>query len=88
MAFQFTANCSIRADRFSTASLLIADDVTVNSQRDAWVTVPQLFLHKSRCCTVCEQGTGCTVACRMEPAAWNAQLHQQRVKLLFTQLVC
>src|SRR5262249_11354785 len=69
-------------------SLLIPNHVAVDSQRDSRVTVPQLPLHHSRSCTVCKQGTGRTVPHRMEPAAWNAKLHQKRVKLLFTQFVC
>jgi hypothetical protein len=72
----------------NSVTLLVADHVPVGSQRDAWVTVPQLLLHHSGCSAVCEQGTGCTMTCRMEPATRNTQLHQQRVKLFFTQLVC
>ena len=69
---------------FNYAALLVTYHVRIDSQRDAWVTVPQLLLHHSRGCTVCEQGTGCTVTCSVEPATWNAQLHQQQVKLFFS----
>ena len=38
---------------FNCIALLIANDVRIDSQCYPWVTVPQLFLHHSRCCTVC-----------------------------------
>jgi hypothetical protein len=71
-----------------SVTLLIANNVSVYSQRNSRITVPQLPLHHSRGCAVCEQGTGRTVPHRMKPAAWNTQLHQQRMKLFFAQLVC
>lgn len=53
-SFQFTAYCSIRAERFfNYVPLLVAYNVAIQSQRDSWVTVPQLLLHYSRGCTVC-----------------------------------
>ena len=68
---------------FNRIPLLVSNHVAVYSQCDSRVTMAKLFLHHSRSCTVCEEGTGSTVPHRMEPAAWNAQLHQERVKLFF-----
>ncbi len=55
----------------------ITNDVTVDSQRDSCIRVPQLPLHDSRSCTICEQGTGRTVPQGIETAAWDAQLFEQ-----------
>ena len=87
VGIQFTVNCSMRTI-LNSVTLLIADDVALDSPRDAWVTLRESLLHHSRGCTVCKQGSGCTMTCRMEPATRNAQLQQRRVKLFLTQLVC
>src|SRR6266404_619702 len=72
---------------FNGVTLLTADNVRIDSQRYPWVTVPQLLLHDSRCCTVCKQSTGCTMTHGVEPAQWNAQLNKQRVQNLCSQFV-
>jgi hypothetical protein len=67
-------------------ALLIADYVTVDSQCDSRITVAHLLLLRG--CAVCEKGTRCAVTSCMEPAAWNAQLLRQGMKLFRSQLVC
>jgi len=39
---------------FNGAALLVAYHVRVDSQRNSWVTMPQLLLYYSGCCTVCK----------------------------------
>jgi hypothetical protein len=50
-------------------TLLIANNMAVNSQRNPWVTVAKLLLDNGRCRAVCEQGTSRSVTHGMEPAA-------------------
>jgi hypothetical protein len=71
----------------NNVSLLITDDMTVNSQRDSGVGVSQLPLHHGRTRSGCEQGTGRTVPHRMEPSAGNLQSIEYRMQLLFPQFV-
>lgn len=69
------------------ATLLITDNVAINPQRDPCITVAKLPLTDSGCCTVCQQGTSCTVTNRVESTAGNLQLIQQRIALFYSQLV-
>src|SRR5262249_53927372 len=65
---------------FNCVALLVTNHVCIDSQRDPWITVPQLLLDDGRGCTIGQKGTGYTVSCRVEAAAWNAQLIKQRVQ--------
>jgi hypothetical protein len=64
------------------APLLVADYVTVDSQRDSRVGVPQLTLHHSRRRAINEQCARCAVTQGMETATWNFQRIQQRMQFL------